>query len=198
MSGQSQFCNQGQFLLESFFSIYHDPELCQEGNLERVDAYLDTMGAENTIHRDYTVHPAVNGVLTAMLDRGARLGIQSDVRIQLPRQLSIPDSDLCALLMNLLENALEANEKIPEGPEKWIKVFIHIRGDYLYVGVDNARYEPVNFDQEEGVFRSTKEGDIHGYGLKSARLIARKYCSELRLEVLDGRFSASTALLLPQ
>lgn len=100
--------------------------------------------------------------------------------------------------MNLLENALEANEKIPEGPEKWIKVFIHIRGDYLYVGVDNARYEPVNFDQEEGVFRSTKEGDIHGYGLKSARLIARKYCSELRLEVLDGRFSASTALLLPQ
>ena len=94
MSGQSQFCNQGQFLLESFFSIYHDPELCQEGNLERVDAYLDTMGAENTIHRDYTVHPAVNGVLTAMLDRGARLGIQSDVRIQLPRQLSIPDSDL--------------------------------------------------------------------------------------------------------
>ena len=172
--------------------------LCQEGNLERVDAYLDTMGAENTIHRDYTVHPAVNGVLTAMLDRGARLGIQSDVRIQLPRQLSIPDSDLCALLMNLLENALEANEKIPEGSEKWIKVFIHIRGDYLYVGVDNARYEPVNFDQEEGVFRSTKEGDIHGYGLKSARLIARKYCSELRLEVLDGRFSASTALLLPK
>lgn len=191
---------------EAILSLRHDlrhhisvlRSLCQEGNLERMDAYLDTMGAENTIHRDYTVHPVVNGVLTVMLTRGARLGIQSDVRVQLPEQLPIPDSDLCALLMNLLENALEANKKIPEGTEKWIKVLIHIRGDYLYIGIENARFEPVNFDQEEGLFRSTKEGDIHGYGLKSARIITQKYCSELRLEALNGQFSASTALLLPQ
>ena len=133
-----------------------------------------------------------------MMARSSRLGIQSEVRIQLPRCLPIPDSDLCALLMNLLENAIEANGKNQTGQKKWMKVTIHIRGDYLYVGVENARFEPVNFDAEEGLFLSTKERGFHGYGLKSARAIARKYGSELRLEVLDGQFSASTALLLPK
>lgn len=172
--------------------------LCQEKDFERMGAYLDTMGAGNMVPGDYTVHPAVNGVLTAMLARGLRLGIQSEVRVRLPVQLPIPDSDLCTLLMNLLENALEANEKIPEGAGRWMKVAMHIRDDYLYVGVENARFEPVNFDPEEDVFRSTKARGLHGYGLKSARTIARKYCGELRLEALDGRFSSSTALLLPK
>lgn len=171
--------------------------LCQKGDPERVSAYLDTIGAWNTAPGDYTVHPAVNGILTAMLARGERLGIQSKVQVKLPGQLSIPDSDLCALLMNLLENAIDANEKVPEGAERWMKIVIHIRGDYLYIGVENARSRPVDFDPEAGEFRSTKESGIHGYGLKSARAIARKYDSELRLEALDGCFSASTALLLP-
>ncbi len=171
--------------------------LCQKGDLERVSAYLDTMGAWNMAPGNYTVHPAVNGILTAMLARGERLGIQSSVQVKLSGQLSIPDSDLCALLMNLLENAIDANEKVPEGAERWIRITIHIRGDYLYIGVENARSRPVDFDPEAGEFRSTKEGGIHGYGLKSARVIARKYDSELRLEALDGCFSASTALLLP-
>lgn len=180
--------------------------LCQDGDLDRVTAYLNTMGAQNTPPRDYTVHPAVNGVLTAMLSRGERMGIRLEVQVQLPRELPIPDNDLCALLMNLLENALEANEKTPEGipaeilseMEKWMKVAIHIRGDYLYIGVENAKFEPIDFDKKEGSFRSTKKGKDHGYGLKSARAITRKYHSELRLKDLDGSFSASTALLLPK
>lgn len=190
---------------EAFQALRHDlrhhitvlQNLCREGDLERISSYLDSKDTWNTIPGDYTVHPAVNSILTAMLARGARMGIRSKVRVQLPGQLSIPDSDLCALLMNLLENALEANEKVPEGTEKWMKVTIHIRGDYLYVGLENARFGPVDFDQKAGEFRSTKEGGLHGYGLKSARMIARKYGNELRLEALDGRFSASTALLLP-
>lgn len=40
---------------------------------------------------------------------------------------------------------------------------------YLYVGVENARFAPVDFDPEEGLYRSTKSGVLHGMGLKSAR-----------------------------
>lgn len=99
--------------------------------------------------------------------------------------------------MNLLENALEANEQSPEGADKWLRVVMHIRGEYLYIGVENARFTPVCFDPEEGLFRSTKSGGLHGMGLRSARAAARKYHSELVLEASEGAFSASTALLLP-
>ena len=131
-----------------------------------------------------------------MLARGAETGVRAEVRVELPPELPIPNSDLCPLLMNLLENALEANEKAPEGADKWLRVTMHIRGEYLYVGVENAYFAPVDFDPEERLYRATKPGTLHGMGLKSARATARKYHSELVLKADGDAFSASTALLL--
>ena len=131
-----------------------------------------------------------------MLARGEEAGVRAEVRVDLPSELPIPSSDLCPLLMNLLENALEANEKAPEGADKWLRVTMHIRGEYLYVGVENARFAPVAFDPEERLYRSSKPGALHGMGLKSARATAQKYHSELVLSADEDVFSASTALLL--
>ena len=172
--------------------------LCRDGSTEEIQKYLEALSGRPELTRTigYTVHPAVDAVLTAMLTRGAGAGVRSEVRVELPPSLPIPDSDLCPLLMNLLENALEANEKAPEGAEKWLRVIMHIRGEYLYVGVENARFAPVDFDPEERLFRSTKPGALHGMGLKSARTTARKYHSELVLKATSDAFSASTALRL--
>jgi len=103
-----------------------------------------------------------------------------------------------AIIGNLLENAIEANKKIPEGVERWLRVAIHIRGQYLYIGVENARLHPVRRSGEQDLPHSNKPGAGHGLGLRSARSIARKYNSELRLKAPPGSFSASTALLLPE
>ena len=172
--------------------------LCREGNTEEVQKYLETLSQRPELNRagGYTVHPAVDAVLTAMLARGAETGVRAEVRVELPPELPIPNSDLCPLLMNLLENALEANEKAPKGADKWLRVTMHIRGEYLYVGVENARFAPVDFDPEGRLYRSTKPGAHHGMGLKSARAVARKYHSELVLRADGAAFSASTALLL--
>ena len=168
--------------------------------MEEIRKYLENLSQRPELNRSsgYTVHPAVDAVLTAMLARGAEAGVRAEVRVELPPELPIPNSDLCPLLMNLLENALEANEKAPEGAEKWLRVTIHISGVYLYVGVENARFSPVEFDPEDHLYRSTKPGTLHGMGLKSARATARKYHSELILNAAEDSFSASTALLLPE
>ena len=168
--------------------------------MEEMQRYLESLSQRPELNRSngYTVRPAVDTVLTAMLARGAETGVRAEVRVELPPELPIPNSDLCPLLMNLLDNALEANEKAPEGAEKWLRVTMHIRGEYLYVGVENARFAPVNFDPEEGLYRSTKPGALHSMGLKSSRATARKYHSELVLKTGEDTFSASTALLLPR
>lgn len=173
--------------------------LCQAGDLNRVSGYLDTISASTQPPEgDYTVHPVVNIILTDFLKRCRDLDIRSTVRVELPLHLPLPDADLCALLTNLLENAIDANKKIPEGTERWLRVAIHIRGQYLYIGVENARFNPVRRSSGEELPRSDKPGAGHGLGLRSARFIARKYNSELRLKAPPGSFSASTALLLPE
>ena len=117
-----------------------------------IQTYLETLSSKPELNcvSGYTVHPAVDAVLTAMLARGEEAGVRAEVRVDLPSELPIPSSDLCPLLMNLLENALEANEKAPEGADKWLRVTMHIRGEYLYVGVENARFAPVAFAPRSG------------------------------------------------
>ena len=114
-------------------------------------------------------------------------------RIDVPETLPFPDTELCMVLMNLLQNALA-----PEGVRKWLRVDLHIRGVHLYIGVENSRFAPVDSDEERGLCRTTKEDkSAHGYGLKAVQAGARKYQSELLLKFPDNAFSAATALQMP-
>lgn len=75
---------------------------------------------------------------------------------------------------------------------------MHIRGEYLYIGVENARFGSVDFDSAERLYRSTKSGVHHGMGPQIRTGHRRKYHSELVLKADQNTFSASTALLLPE
>ena len=181
-------------------TFYYARPLAEE--VENPVLTLDTVNRSVAVFLDgeplYTDCPEQTGGIGALALPMLGWDRPEPVEVALPEQLPIPDSDLCPLLMNLLENALEANEKAPEGADKWLRVTMHVRGEYLYVGVENALFAPVRFDPEERLYRSTKSDGLHGLGLRSARAIARKYQSELVLEVSEGVFSASTALLLPE
>lgn len=98
--------------------------------------------------------------------------------------------------MNLLENALEANEKAPEGADKWAP------GDHAHPGrVSVCRggerlLRPGGLRPGGAAVPRHQARTLHGMGLKSARATARKYHSELVLKADGDAFSASTALLL--
>ena len=86
----------------------------------------------------------------------------------------------------------------PELSLKWMRVDLHILGVHLYIWVENSRFSPVDYDGESGLCRTTKQDrSAHGYGLKAAQAVARKYRSELLLKFPDGSFSAATALQMP-
>lgn len=174
--------------------------LNRAGEPERLEAYLSELvsEADSIPAMTYAPHPAINAVLTAMLARAQKQGIDVERRVDVPETLPFPDTELCTVLMNLLQNALEANTLAPEGVRKWMRVDLHIRGVHLYMGVENSRFGPVDYDGETGLCRTTKEDkSAHGYGLKAVQTVARKYQSELVLKFPEGSFSAATALQMP-
>ena len=174
--------------------------LNRAGETERLDAYLTELVSEaaSIPAMACAPHPAINAVLTAMLARAQKQGIEVERRVDVPETLPFPDTELSTVLMNLLQNALEANALAPEGARKWLRVDLHIRGVHLYIGVENSRFSPVDYDGESGLCRTTKQDrSAHGYGLKAAQAVARKYRSELLLKFPDGSFSAATALQMP-
>lgn len=174
--------------------------LSRTGETERLDAYLSELVSDvsSIPALTYAPHPAINAVLTVMLARAQKQGVEVERRIDVPETLPFPDTELCMVLMNLLQNALEANALAPEGVRKWLRVDLHIRGVHLYIGVENSRFVPVDYDAERDLCRTTKEDkSAHGYGLKAVQTIARKYQSELLLKFPDNAFSVATALQMP-
>lgn len=176
-------------------------KLCQDGAWDRLGNYLEDLLAdvEAIPAIAYVAHPAVNAVLTVMLARAKKQGIRVEHEVSARQKLPFPDMELCSILMNFLQNALDANALAPEGAEKWLRVSIHVRKAHLYIGVENSRFAPVKYDEETGLCRTTKENrTVHGYGLRAVQAVARKYQSELLLEFPDGLFCASTALQMPE
>ena len=174
--------------------------LHQAGETERLTSYLSELATEisSIPALVYAPHPTINAVLTIMLARAQKQGVTVERKIDVPETLPFPDTELCSVLMNLLQNALDANAKAPKGARKWLRVDLHIQGVHLYIGVENARFASIDYDEESGLCRTTKpDKSAHGYGLKAVRAIARKYQSELLLQFSNDSFSASIALQTP-
>ena len=84
--------------------------------------------------------------------------------------------DLCSLFCNLIDNAIEASEKITDGDtERFIKISADCRSGFLILRVENTAQQVPEF--KNGVCRTSKSTDkeLHGLGLKLVRQIVEEY-----------------------
>ena len=82
----------------------------------------------------------------------------------LPRELSIEDLDLCVLLGNLLDNAIEGCESQQEGEKRFLRIYVGLFREQLYVSVSNSH--DTRMKKEGGRYRSTKS-ESRGFGILS-------------------------------
>ena len=137
-----------------------------------------------------TGNEIVNQVINIKYATARRLGIPMEIEAVLPQKLAIPDHLLCAVIFNLLDNAIEASEKIEE-PAVFIK--LHIVKSYLSVTVKN-RIEP--WQQESAINRRTtkEQPHLHGLGLRIVQETVQKYNGISSFETNDGEYTASIML----
>ena len=95
--------------------------------------------------------------------------------------------DLCVVLGNMLDNAIEASEKVTD---RWINVSIGLRKNGLVIVVENS-FDGIIKKNIHGNIISIKENkEHHGYGLKSIRKTVEKYDGELVVEIRGNIFRA--------
>jgi len=173
-------------------------ELARADKQKELEQYLEhlTEKTDQIPPLTLTPHPAVNAVMTNALARARQNGIRMDYNILLPGELPISDIDLCNYLMNLLDNAVNAQKDVAEN-KKWISVTMHIRGSYLFIEASNALAHRVSIDETSGLCISENK-DGHGYGMKIMQSIAAHYHSILSIEASADSILVRTALLIPQ
>ena len=120
-------------------------------------------------------------------------GIRFQAQVEFPRRTNIRSVDLCAILGNLLDNAIEAARQVPDPSGRTVALTIRRIHQMLVIKVENSfAASPV---QEGGELKTTKTGGgLHGWGLKSAQAAAEKYDGMVQAGVSGEVFRAVATL----
>lgn len=140
-------------------------------------------------------HYLADAVLQHYQSQANEQGCEFRTYVDIPPQLSISDLDLCIVLGNLLENALEGNRRLPPD-EQMLHLHLKRQGEMLILTLDNRFDGSLHY--REGTLLSHKRGGaVEGIGLQSVRAIAEKYQGVVRVEPNANVFKVSVMLTLP-
>ena len=164
-------------------------------NWEAIKEYLDQLD-EDLTHVDLAVktgNPMTDAILNSKISLAKSRKIQVSADAHIPVNLSSPEIDLCCILGNLFDNAIEANMKLPED-QRMIRVYMDMKNTQLYISFTNFTADKKR-QKVGGRFKSTK-GAGHGFGLVRIDEIVKRLDGYISRNSEDGAFT--TEILLPQ
>ena len=165
------------------------------GDMEAIKSYLDELDTDlSTVD---TVLKTGNAMADAILNSKISLAKSKDISVKadahIPLALRIADIDLCVIIGNLFDNAIEASMALPK-EQRMIRVYMDMKNTQLYLSVTN--FTAMKKMKKVGSrFKSTK-GEGHGLGLVRIDDIVARYDGYLSRNSEDGAFT--TEILLPQ
>lgn len=148
------------------------------------------LAAVDTLVRSGNVK--VDAILNSKLSLARDRKITVNAKATVPSGLTVSEIDLCVILGNLLDNAIEAAMKVGREDDRSIRVYIDVKRDHLYVSVTNTSGERAK--KQDGRYMSSK-GGYHGFGLMRVDRLIGKYGGYIKRRDEEGAFT--TEVMLP-
>lgn len=168
--------------------------LLSGGSLKEAKCYLNKLQQSQT-DRILLVNTH-NVALDALLNQKASIALNRNIDIQFCvndlSSLVIDITDLTIVISNILDNAIEASEKLPES-ERQIFAKILLEDDALFFSVRN-RSVPVAIISGQLPLSTKKDASLHGYGLENVKSTLAKYDAISSINYDNGWFSFATEL----
>ena len=169
--------------------------LAANGDLEGLKAYLDELDTDlNTVDTLVkTGNAMADAILNSKISLAKSRGIPVQVDAHIPVKLKMSELDLCCILGNLFDNAIDASLALPED-QRLIRVYMDMKGSQLYISFTNFTASK-KLPKVGKRFRTTK-GQGHGFGLVRIDSIIERLDGYLSRNSEDGAFT--TEILIPQ
>ena len=160
-----------------------------------IDAYLTAL-ADDLAQVDVIIktgNVAVDAILNSKVSVARAKGINVNAKAIVPTKLNVAEIDLCVIIGNLLDNAIEACAKQLDETERFIRVYVGTHKDLLYISVSNSVTGQIQ--KSGGRYFSTKASPSHGFGLIRIDKISQKYNGFVNRQNEEGIFA--TEVMLP-
>ena len=168
--------------------------LAAKGDIEEIKKYLDKL--DDDLSTVDTVIKTGNKMTDAIVNskislaKSKHINVKADAHV--PVELKISEIDLCIVVGNLFDNAIEASLSLPE-EERMIRVYIDIKNTQLYISITNLTASK-KAKKVGGRFTTTK-GEGHGFGLVRVDDIIERYKGYISRNSEDGAFT--TEIMIP-
>ena len=165
------------------------------GDEERTREYLwklnDDLLTVDTVIK--TGNIMVDAILNSKISLIKSKGIEVNAKAIVPEKIPVSEIDLCTIIGNLLDNSMEAVMRQPEDTERFIRIFVGILKEHLYISVYNSTTGQAGKIRNHYV--SEKNDKEHGLGLGRVDSIVEKYKGFVNRQNEEGVFA--TEILLP-
>lgn len=167
--------------------------LLERNELQQMKRYLSSIQGEvqHDIDCIDTHHAIVNVILNQKYQEATHKHILFQCKINDLSGLHMEEKDVATLVSNLLNNAIEACEKVEDKP--YIKFKMILKEHKMVLSVCNSC---ISRGQQDGWQHTSKEEDVelHGYGLKNVQRIVENYQGEMVIHGTKQEFKVSIVI----
>lgn len=169
--------------------------LCKERKYEAIEDYIDQLfsGWQEADSIYHTGDDIVDSILNGKAPLLTRQGISLTVSGHFGNTLPLEPLDICTIFANAIDNAAEANEKVSDLNQRYLKISIKSSQNYYIITFANPITVPVMIDSSM-IIPSSKTGEHHGFGLRNIKLTAQKYQGYIALKTENNIFTLEVVL----
>jgi len=202
IESEHQYAEGLQSLYEHLRDIRHDTKhqilallgLVKQADLSKLEAHLLQLQSEVEPDdvRTLTQFPQIDAILSVKLQQAKRLNIRTDVLFTVPSTLPMNIVDLCSILGNILDNALEAARKVPE-EQRYIRIHAVPANNMWKIKIINSSNGEYKYNPEEKLL-TTKQGAWHGRGLRRIQQLVEQNEGDVFIEAGANTFTVDVLL----
>ena len=170
--------------------------MAEAGQYEELGKYLKMLadGQPTVQMRRYTGNEVVDAVLNNKADKAREMHVPLSIYAAYPENVKIQTVDICALLVNLLDGALEAAAEVPDSEKRFAELSITSADAMLILRVKSAAAHVVPPQNAKRIDTAREAKRIYGYDAQMIRFIVDRY--QGRVEHIGDGFCLETRNLL--
>ncbi len=181
--------------LQQLYAVKHDVKhhisaikaMLTEKKLEQALAYIEQFNQSDlsqaipTLCRNFTADSVIKYYMSLAVNKN----IVFKTKLNIPEDLGINPLDLCVVLGNCLENAVEACDKLGADTGRFIELMSEMVGSHIVFKITNSYNGRIL--KEDGVMKSSKD-QPSGIGLTSVSETVKKYNGNLDIKYTNEKF----------
>lgn len=142
-----------------------------------------------------TGHPVIDAVLDEKKHVANEAGIDMSIKVMLPEKFGVKNVDICIVLGNAIDNAIEACQKIAdESIKKEISVKLFVNKVYLVIVISNTTAGSKTTTMENNMEKKL----LHGYGLNNIKHTVEKYGGNMQITQTEHSFTLNLIMQTEQ